>query len=195
MNPRKGLWESLIYSQWVRSSGNNLGLQLIFEVCKVRGAVLWDWALKPSICGIWHYLQVDGVRTDWNCGYPTADCFVLWGKHLHLHLHLQGEIGYSWVQFSHSIMSNSLQTYVLQHVRLPCPLPTPGPYSKSCPLCQWCHPTISSSVSPVSSCLQSFWASGSFLVSQVFASGGQTIRVSASASVLPKNIQDWFRLG
>ena len=105
------------------------------------------------------------------------------------------EGGGQWVQFSHSIMSNSLQTYVLQHARLPCPLPTPGPYSKSCPLSQWWHPTISSSVSPVSSCLQSFPTSGSFLVSQLFASGGQPIRVSASASVLPMNTQDWSPLG
>ena len=94
---------------------------------------------------------------------------------------------HSSVQFSHSVMSNSLRPHGLQHTRLPCPSPTPEAYSNSCPLSQWCHPTISSSVIPFSSRLQSFPASGSFLVSQFFTSGGQIIRVSASASVLPMN--------
>ena len=94
-------------------------------------------------------------------------------------------------------MSYSLQLHGLQHTRRPCPLPTPRVYSNSCPLSQWCLPTISSSVSPFSSSPQSFPASGSFLVSQFFASGGQSIgvSVSASASVLPMNIQDWLPLG
>ena len=82
----------------------------------------------------------------------------------------------------------------LQHARLPCPLPTPRAYSNSSSLHQWCHPTISTSVVPFS-CLQSFPASGSFQVSQFFSSGGQSIGVSASASILPMNIQDWFPLG
>ena len=99
------------------------------------------------------------------------------------------------VQFSHSVMSNSLRLLWLQHTRPPCPSPTPGVYSKACPSSQWCHPTISSSVIPFSSCLQSFPASGSFPVSQFFASDDQSIEVSASASVLPMNIQDWFPLG
>ena len=98
------------------------------------------------------------------------------------------------VQFSRSVMSDSLQPHRLQHTRPPCPSPTPGVYSDSCPLSQWCHPTISSSVVPFS-CPQSFSASGSFQMSQFFASGGQTIGVSASASVPPMNIQDWFPLG
>ena len=83
----------------------------------------------------------------------------------------------------------------LQHARLPCPSPTPGAYSNSCPSSQWCHPTLSPSIVPFSSHLPSFPASGSFLVSQFFPSGGQSIRVSASASVLPMNIQDWLPLG
>ena len=91
-------------------------------------------------------------------------------------------------------MSHSLWPYGLQHARLPCPSPTPGTYSNSCPSNQWCHPTISSSVVPFSH-LQSFPASGSFQMSQFFASGGQNIGVSASISVLPMNIQDWFPLG
>ena len=94
---------------------------------------------------------------------------------------------YSSAQFSHSVVSNSLRPHGLQHARPPCPLPTPGVYSNSCPLSQWCHPTISFSVVPFSSCLQSFPASGSFAVSQFFSSGGQRIGVSASASVLPVN--------
>ena len=92
-------------------------------------------------------------------------------------------------------MSQSLRPHGLQHTWLPCPLPTPGACSNSCPSSQWCHPTISSSAIPFSSCLQSFPASGSFPVTQFFASGGQSIGASASASVLPVNIQDWFPLG
>ena len=92
-------------------------------------------------------------------------------------------------------MSTSLQPHGLQHARLPCPSTTPGTYSNSRPLSQWCHLTISSSVVPFSSHLQSFPASGSFPVSQFFMSGGPSIGVSASASILPMNIQDWFPLG
>ena len=99
------------------------------------------------------------------------------------------------VQFSHSFVSDSLQPHGLQHARISCPSPTPGACSKSCPSSWWCHPTISSSVFPFSSRLQSLPASGSFPVSQFFTSGGQSIGVSASASVLPMNIQDWFPLG
>ena len=102
---------------------------------------------------------------------------------------------FSLVQFSHSVMSNSLWPHGLQHTRLPCPSPTPGVPSNSCPLSWWYHPTISSSVVSFSSRLQSFPASGSFQMSQFFASGSQSIGVSASSSVLPMNIQDWFPLG
>ena len=98
-------------------------------------------------------------------------------------------------QFSCSVMSNSLQSHGLQHTRPPCPSPTPGAYSSSCPLSQWCHPIISSSVIPFYSCFKSFPASGSFQMSQFFTIGGQRIGVSASVSVLPMNIQDWFPLG
>ena len=98
------------------------------------------------------------------------------------------------VQFSCSVVSNSLRSHGLQHARLPCPSPTPGIYWNSCSLSWWCHPTISSSVVTFSSHLQSFPASGSFQMSQFFTSGGQSIGVSALASVLPVNIQDWFPL-
>ena len=97
--------------------------------------------------------------------------------------------------FSHSVVSNSSRPHGLQHTRLPCPWTPPRGCSNSCPLSLWCHPTISSSVVPFSSCPQSFPASGSFPMSQLFASGGQSIRVSASTSVLPMNTQDWSPLG
>ena len=106
--------------------------------------------------------------------------------------------GLSWVanssvHFSSSVVSHSLWPHGLQHARLPSPSPPPRAYSNSCPSSWWCHPTISSSVIPFSSCLPSFPASGSFQMSQFFTSGGQSIE--ASASVLPVNIQDWFPLG
>ena len=97
--------------------------------------------------------------------------------------------------FSHSVMSNSLQPHGLQHTRLPCPSPSPGACSNSCPLNRWCQPTISSSVVPFSSCLQSFPASGSCLMCLVFTSGGQSMGVLASSSILPMNIPCWFPLG
>ena len=108
---------------------------------------------------------------------------------------VQWFIPFSSIQYSHSVVSDSLWLHGLQHARPPCPSSTPRVYSNSCPLGQWCHPTISSSAIPFSSHLQSFPASGSFQMSQFFASGGQNIGVSASASVLLMNIQDWSPLG
>ena len=99
------------------------------------------------------------------------------------------------ILFSCSVVSKSLQPHGLQYPRPPCPAPTPGVYSNSCPSNWWCHPTISSFVIPFSSCLQSFSASGSFQMSQFFPTGSQNIGVSASASVLTMNIQDWFPVG
>ena len=99
------------------------------------------------------------------------------------------------VQFSHSVVSNSLQPHGLLHARLPCPPPTPEACSNSCPSSQWCLPTISSSVIPFSSCLGSFPAWRYFPTTQFFVSGGQSIGASTSASVLPMNVQDWFPLG
>ena len=112
-----------------------------------------------------------------------------WQADSFYHLSHQGS-----VRFSHSVVSDSLQPHRLQHARRPCPSPTPVVYSNSCSLSWWYHPTISSFVLPFSSCLQSFPASGSFQISQFFTSGGQSIGVSASASVLPVNIQDWCPL-
>ena len=99
------------------------------------------------------------------------------------------------VKFSHSVLSDSLWTHGLHHARPPCPSPIPGVYSNSCLFSRWCHPTILSSVVPISLHLQSFPASGSFPMSQFFTSGGQSIGISVSSSVPPMNIQDWFPLG
>ena len=101
----------------------------------------------------------------------------------------------SSVQFSRSVVSYSLRPHELQHARPPCPSPTPGVYSNSCPSSQWCHPAISSSVVPSSFCPQSLQTSGSFPMSQLFTWGGQSTGVSASASVLLMNTQDWSPLG
>ena len=123
----------------------------------------------------------------------------VWGHKLPISLTLndseESEFPRSSVQFSCSVVSNSLWPHQLQHTGLPCPSPTPGACSNPCPLSRWCHPTISFSVITFSSCLQSFLASGSFPKSQFFASGGQSIGVSASASVFPMNIQNRFPLG
>ena len=118
-------------------------------------------------------------------------CFLIYYKHRWLlHLYVDNS-----VQFSHSVVADSLWPRGLQHTRPPCPSPTPKVYSNSCLLSWWCHSAISSSVSPFFSRIQSFPASGSFPMSQFFASSGQSIGASASASVLPVNTQDWSPLG
>ena len=135
------------------------------------------------------------VRT----GHGTTDWFQI-GKGVHQGCILSPSLfnlnaEFSSVQFSRSVMSDSLWPYELQHPRPPCPSPTPRVYPNLCPLSQWCHPTISSSVVPFSSCPQSFPASGSFQMSQFFTSGGKSIGVSASTSVLPMKTQEWSPLG
>ena len=119
--------------------------------------------------------------------FPFPMCVNI---HMYTHLYI-----YQSVQFSRSVVSDSLGPYGLQHARPPCPSPTPGACSNSCPSSQWCHSTISFSVFPFSSCLKSFPGSKSFPVTQFSTSGGQSIGVSASTSVLPMNIQDWFPFG
>ena len=116
----------------------------------------------------------------------------LWRESIHLTLIFPWNCS---LLFSHSVVSDSLQPHEPQHARPPCPSPTPGVYPNSCPSSRWCHPTISSSVIPFSSCPQSFPTSGSFQMSQHFASGSQSIGVSASTSVLPMNTQAWSPLG
>ena len=110
-------------------------------------------------------------------------------------LRLQLIFSFSSVQFSHSLVSDSLRPHELQHARPPCPSSTTGVYPNPCPSSRWCYQAISSSVVPFSSCPQSFSALGSFPMSQLFVSGGQSIGVSASASVLLMNTQDWSPLG
>ena len=119
------------------------------------------------------------------CVLAELECFV--------NIHTQFQ--FNSVQFSRSVMSDSLLPHKSQHVRPPCPSPTPGAYPNPCPSSWWCHPAISSSVIPFSSCPQSLPASGSFQMSGLFTSGGQSIGVSASISVLPMNTQDLRPLG
>ena len=135
----------------------------------------------------------DLEMTKWQ-QYP---CHKLRKIHIlkHFAISMSQELFYYSVQFSRSVVSDSLRPHELQHARPPCPSLTPRVHPNPCPLSRWCHPTISSSVIPFSSCLQSFPASGSFQMSQPSTSGGQSIGVSASASVLPMNTQDWSPLG
>ena len=143
-----------------------------------------DWRValngQHSNVGLWWWWP-DSVK--YNKAHRITPCgWILWYAN------------YISVQFSCSVVANSFRPHGLQHTRPPCPSPTPGVYSNSCPLSRWCHPTISSSVIPFS-CPQSFPISGSFQMSQLFASRGQYIGVSASILVLPMNTQDWSPLG
>ena len=132
---------------------------------------------KPTQGGTYNFQRLEGSRSGWEHRHPcTTVCL-------------------SSVQFSRSVVSDSLQSHGLQHARPPCPSPKPGIYSNLGPLGRWCHPTISSSVISFSSHLQSSPAWGPFQMSQFFTSGGQSIGISASTSVFPMNIQDWFHLG
>ena len=132
-----------------------------------------------------------------NCPWASDAklCVFTSAIYIHICMHVvRAYVQISSVQFRCSVVSDSLRAHGLKHARPPCPSPTPKVYSNSCPFSQWCHPTISSSAVPFSSCLQSFPAPESFPMSQFFTSGGQSIRVSASTSVLPMNTQDWFPL-
>ena len=157
----------------------------------------WEKMLHMDMCMLSHSV-VSSSATPTDCSPPGSSCprdfpgkktlewvaisfFTTWI--------------FSSVDFSHSGMSDSLWPHGLQHARPPCPSPTPRAYPNSCPSSWWCHPTISFSVIPLSFCLQSFPASGSRQMSQFFAWGGQSIGVSASASVLPVTTQDWSPLG
>ena len=163
----------------------------------------WDWQdTVHRAAKSWTWLHFDETTTN-DIMVCTCLLFFCWLSFIHSLHHggaessLQSKDGVlplllhtlstwqSLVQFSHSVMSDSLWCHELQQTRPPCPSPTPGVYSNSSPLSRWCHSTVSSSVFPFSSCPQSFLASGSFQMSQLFASGGQSIGVSASTSVLP----------
>ena len=145
--------------------------------------------LYPIIClsGVWmgSLSSHAGLKVDFK--FCSGKMWTLCSSPSEAHL--------SSVAFNCSVTYDSLWPRGLQHARPPCPSPTPGVYPNSCPLSQWCHPTISSSVIPFSSCTLSFTASGSFLMSQLFTSGGQSVGVSASKSALPMNTQDWSPLG
>ena len=153
------------------------------------------WTLEKKVGRCWHtrnltkHSELSEKKSDTTVKQERLQCL---GVPIVEH---QLQHSPSSVQFSRSVMSDSLWPHEPQHTRPPCPLPTPGVYPNSCPLTWWCHPTISSSVIPFSSSLQSFPASWSFPVSQFFTSDGQSIGVSALASVFPMNIQDWFPLG
>ena len=144
----------------------------VAQLCPTLGDSM-DCSLPgSSICGIFHARALEWGAIAFSRSHPS-------------------------VQFGRSVMSDSLQPHESQHTRPPCPSPTPGVYSNSCPSSRWCHPATSSFVVPFSSCPQSLQASGSFQMSQFFASGGQNIGIAASASVLPMNISfrmDWLDL-
>ena len=155
-------------------------------------------------------IMASGPITSWEIDGETVETvadFILGGSKItangdcshetkrHLLLGRKVMTNLSSLQSSYSVMSDSLQPHEPQHARPPCPSPTPRVHPNPCPLSRWCHPTISSSVVPFSSFPQSFPASGSFPMSQLFTSGGQSIGVSASVSVLPMNTQDWSPLG
>ena len=154
--------------------------------------VWWLMAYGPwGSQSIGHNWVTNTVKLQNNCK-ETGN--FLGSKNLYLDVNECARM-WSSVQFSHSVMSDSLRPHESQHARPPCPSPTPGVHPNPYPLSQWCHPTISSSVIPFSSCLQSLPASECFPMSQLFAWGSQSIGVSASASVLPMNTQDWSPLG
>ena len=132
-------------------------------------------------------IYVENRRFAWAC----KNIKIIWD----ISLDVKKEMRENSIQLSRSVMSNSLQPHEPQHARPSCPSPIPGVYPNPCLLSRWCHPTISSSAVPFSSCPYSFPASGSFQMSPLFVSGGQSIGVSASASVLPMNTQDWSPLG
>ena len=148
-------------------------------------SICWHWGFRKrqfsAGMGLWYPYLTGEVSSTWLV--PCLTWQLMSGENI------------SSVQFSCSVVSDSLQPHELQHSRPSCPSPTPRVYSNSYPPIQWCHPAISSSFVPFSSCPQSLPASGSFPMSQLFAWGGQSIGVSASASVLPMNTQDWSPLG
>ena len=148
----------------------------------------WGWTTTTKRINYW-YKQLLVWTSKALCCMGEAGLKIPW---FHFHDCLKR---ISSVQFSRSVVSDSLRPHELQHARPPCPSPTPRVHPNPCPSSRWCHPTISSSIVPFSSCPQSFPASGSFQMSQFFASGGQRIGVSASTSVPAMNTQDWSRLG
>ena len=178
------MWERWVFNLDFFFKWGTVALQ-----CYVSSAVQWN---KSAICvhisfpshpTFWHHTPLGHCKAPhWApCGVQQAPTHYLFYI--------------SSVQFSHSVMSDSFRPHESQYARPPCPSPTPGVHSNSCPSSWWYHPAISSFVVPFSSCPQSLPWSGSFAMSQLFAWGGQSIGVSALASVLPKNTQDWSPVG
>ena len=168
--------------------------------------ILQDSSLTEDGCSIryaWCNLYPDSndlvelevVQMLWSSWNPRTIIPTHLGTMCPIPTHLLLNISSPSVQFSRSVVSDSLRPHEPKHARPPCPSPTPGVYPNSCPLSQWCHPTISSSVVPFSSCPQSFLTSAAFQMSQLFTLGVQSIGVSASTSLLPMNTQDWSPLG
>ena len=210
-------WRRLLRVPWTARRSNQSFLKEISPGCSLEGLMLkqrvghnWatelNWTLKYyatyKIYTTYYYYNTEYIYIIYMLHrihikillyiiYMYNRYYILYYVHIYvyiIHTHTS-------VQFTHSVVSNSFWPHGLQHTRIPCLSPTPTACSNSRPSSRWCHPTISSSVIPFSSCLQSFPASGSFQISQLFTSGGQSIGVSASAWVLPMNIQDWFPLG
>ena len=161
---------------------------------------MWEWKalLRIALYGAIFWWCYHVLECKFSClDLIVSFSFLILGKWDHIyqiHKILTSTKVFNSVQFSHSAVSDSLRPYGLQHTKPPCPSLTPGVHPNPCPLSWWCHPAISSSVVPFSSCLQSFPASGSFQMSQFFTPGGQSIGVSASTSVL-MNTQDWSPSG
>ena len=188
-------------SQWGQLSVASMmeGVQLF----KLPLISLGNDATQEAQC--WSLILVVWTQQNWQASQPwwhkvdvanpSSSLYPCHQGHFVPRLTEQALGGLSSVQFTRSVVSNSLQPHESQHARPPCPSPTPGVYSNSCPSSWWCHPAISSSVIPFSSCPQSLPASGSFPMSQLFTWGGQSTGVSALTSVLPKNTQDWSPLG
>ena len=186
-----------------------LGMSLVFTIFNN----LWNLALPATLILLSQHLKLLPYLFEWLTVVSTYMDFLFLRKIVHIICFLSKKGSDSWlwlevwkilhfcvlhllsVQFSRSVMFDSLWPYVLQYARLPCPSPAPGAYLNSCPLSQWCHPTISTSVIPFFPAVNLSQHQGSFPMSQFFVSGGQNIGVSASASILPINIQDWFPLG
>ena len=171
----------------------------VWKAKEITSRQVLEWANQiPAIClKMWHQNTVASCPSENHSFYSRLDAlhFFHSGRNMIRKIIVDMFIKKK-IQFSPlAQLCPTLWPHGLQHARLPCPSPTPGVHSNSCPLDQWCHPTISSSVVPFSSCLKSFPASGSFPRSQFFASHGQSIGVSASALVLPMKIQDWYPLG
>ena len=175
---------------------------LLFYISSTTFAIVRQFFWREILLFIWlpgHYFVMDLCTTVLSSAVfvfsylPDFECSSVLGADLRPFFFIYTR--FNSVQFSHSVMSDSLRPHELQHARPPGPSPTPRVCSNSCPSSWWCHPAISSSVVPFSSCPQSLPASGSFPVSQLFAWGGQSIGVSASASFLPVNTQDWSPLG